>query len=273
VRDLARVPPPRVAASESRLGQVILNLLVNAAQAIPEGDRDGNEIRVTTGVDARGRVTVAVSDTGAGMSPEVQRHLFTPFFTTKDVGVGTGMGLAICHRIVTSLGGEITFESAVGRGTRFVVALPAAPERASLPPRASRPAGPVTGGRPSARVLVIDDERLMVSSICRVLGGRHEVTGLERAGDALDLLREGRCFDVILCDLMMPQMTGMDFYAGARGLGRGDEGRVVFMTGGTFTERARCFLDAVPNPVLEKPFDPAALLSLVDAAVTAASPP
>jgi len=124
VRELGEVP--MVEASESRLGQVFLNLLVNAAQAIPEGDVAKNEIRVRTRTDDNGRAVVTVSDTGAGIPAEVMNRIFDPFFTTKAVGVGTGLGLFICHGIVKALGGEIAVDSVPGQGTAFRVILPAA---------------------------------------------------------------------------------------------------------------------------------------------------
>ena len=119
---------PRVLANEARLGQVLLNLLINAAHAIPEDASDLQEITVSTSTDARGRVVLEVRDTGVGMTDEVKKHIFEPFFTTKTGGLGTGLGLSICQSIVTTLGGEIAVESEPGRGTSFRVFLPPAPE-------------------------------------------------------------------------------------------------------------------------------------------------
>ncbi|MES1172535.1 MAG: ATP-binding protein [Bacteroidota bacterium] len=124
VRDLGDVPI--VEASESRLGQVLLNLLLNASQAIKDGHVADNEIRVGTRTDAAGRAVISITDTGAGISAAVMGRIFDPFFTTKPVGVGTGLGLFICHGIVKALGGEIAVESALGRGTTFRVLLPPA---------------------------------------------------------------------------------------------------------------------------------------------------
>ena len=126
---------PRVDANEGRLGQVLLNLIVNAVQAIPEGNYESNAITITTKVD-HDTVLVSIADTGSGIPPEVQRRLFTPFFTTKPAGVGTGLGLAISHRIVTGLGGQLDFVSEVGKGTTFRVRLPIAPP--TLPHRSPR---------------------------------------------------------------------------------------------------------------------------------------
>jgi signal transduction histidine kinase len=120
-KEFAGVPP--VEGDESRLAQVFLNLLVNAAQAIEPGASEENEIRVSTSMDRAGRVVVGVSDTGSGMAPDVRDRIFDAFYTTKPSGVGTGLGLAICHRIVTSLGGAIDVQSAVGAGTTFRVLL------------------------------------------------------------------------------------------------------------------------------------------------------
>lgn len=127
---------PAVRVNESRLGQVLLNLLVNAAHAIPEDGPDEHLITVSTGTDPEGRVVIEVSDTGVGMTDEVRRHIFEPFFTTKPGGVGTGLGLSICQSIVAALGGEITVESVLGRGSTFRVCLPPAPD--SEPPPVSR---------------------------------------------------------------------------------------------------------------------------------------
>lgn len=122
IRDYADVPP--IEANAARLGQVFLNLLVNASQAIPEGDVEGNEVRIRTGSHADGRLLVEISDTGAGIPDDIARHIFEPFFTTKSSGTGMGLGLWICHSIVTSMGGEINVDSVVGRGTTFRLALP-----------------------------------------------------------------------------------------------------------------------------------------------------
>jgi signal transduction histidine kinase len=121
-RHYDEVPP--VEANESRLAQVILNLLLNAAQAVPEGDPAGHRITVSTRARA-GSVVVEVADTGQGIPAAIVGRIFDPFFTTKPVGVGTGLGLSICHGIVSAHGGEISVESEEGRGTTVRVVLPA----------------------------------------------------------------------------------------------------------------------------------------------------
>ncbi len=254
-------PTPPVQASESRLGQMFLNLVVNAAQAIEEGRAEDNEIRIATSTDTNGFVVVEIADTGSGMPPEVVERLFTPFFTTKPVGVGTGLGLSICHRLVTGFGGTIEVDSAPGRGTTF---------RISLPPAASEPAveaHPVVLDRSASRrgkVLVVDDEPMIAAVIRRTLSKEHEVVALTAASEALDRIRGGESFDVILCDLMMPQMTAMDLHAELRSVDPAHAARMIFMTGGAFTPAARAFLDQVPNQRVEKPFDAQHLRALVN---------
>ena len=115
--------------NEARLGQVLVNLLINAAQAIGEGNAERNQVRIVARTDERGWVVVEVHDTGCGIAPELQGRILEPFFTTKEVGVGTGLGLSICHGIITDLGGEIFVASVPGEGSRFSVALPPAERR------------------------------------------------------------------------------------------------------------------------------------------------
>ena len=255
---------PLVEANESRLSQVFLNLLINAVHAIPMGNYDQNRITITTSTDSLGRVVVKIADTGTGIPEDVRARLFTPFFTTKPVGVGTGLGLAISHRIITSMGGSIEFTSEVGRGTEFTVTLPVAKspalERASqrieLPP-------PVRRGQ----VLVIDDEETLGSAIRRYLSHDHDVSAVTSAGEALELFEKGGHYDVILCDLMMPQMTGMELFAIVQHRFPRLADKVIFLTGGAFTTSAREFLSTITNRHLEKPFDLQALRKLINTIV------
>jgi signal transduction histidine kinase/CheY-like chemotaxis protein len=266
VRAYEDVPP--VLANEAQLGQVFLNLLLNAAQAIPEGASGRNEIRVRARADG-GKVIIEVIDTGAGMPPEVVERIFDPFFTTKAVGQGMGLGLSICHGIVAGLGGTIEVASEVGRGTTMRVVLPAtAGTDAAAPPSPSHDAP--TGPQPRGVVVVIDDEPLVSEAISGLIGREHEVavahdgvTGIELV---LGLTVE---VDMILCDLMMPRMTGSELYAELRRRRPGMEEKLVFMTGGAFTAAARAFLASVPNLCLDKPIEAAALREHIRARVAA----
>lgn len=250
---------PAVEANEGRLGQVFLNLLVNAAQATPEGRAEHNVIGVKTRLEG-GRVITSVSDTGPGIPPAIIGRIFDAFFTTKAVGVGTGLGLAICQRIVTDMGGELTVESEVGKGTTFVVALPVAhtAERASV----TIVTNVALPGR-RGRILVVDDEVMLVTIVKRILSKEHDVVSTLVAKDALALCARGEKFDLILCDLMMPDMTGMDLHRELSIVAPEQANRMIFLTGGAFTVKARTFLTDPPKEHIEKPFDAANLRAIV----------
>ncbi|WP_434391792.1 hybrid sensor histidine kinase/response regulator [Melittangium boletus] len=252
-------PVPRVMGNEGRLCQVFLNLVVNAAQAIPEGAADKNEIRLLTRRGRDGRVVVEVQDTGSGIPADVLGRIFDPFFTTKPVGVGTGLGLAICHGIITSLGGDISVESEPGRGTLMRVVLPASEEGVREEKAAPAPT-PVPTQR--GRVLIVDDEPAVGRALRRILR-EHDVELATSGRQALERLRTDSRFHVVLCDVMMPDLGGKDLYEAVQRDGSGLERRFVFVSGGAFTPGARDFLARVPNPTLEKPFDEAAVKRVV----------
>ena len=251
VKHYTKVPP--VDAHESRLGQVFLNLIVNAAHAIPPGNYDANEIRIATSIDTAGRVVIDIRDSGTGIPPEVRPRLFTPFFSTKPVGVGTGLGLAISHRIITQFGGTITYDTEVGKGTEFHIVLPVAGGAAA--PRETQKIWSRTPAVRRGNILVIDNEESLAQAIRRFLGVEHNVTAVYRARDALDLLELGTRYDVVLCDLMMPQITGMELHGEVLRIDPAQASRIVFLTGGAFAPSAREFLTTTTNRRIEKPFD------------------
>ncbi|MCE9575054.1 MAG: response regulator [Deltaproteobacteria bacterium] len=260
VKDYDALAP--VEACESRLCQVFLNLIVNAAQAIPPGGNHRNQIRVSTAMVDDGQIEVCVRDTGAGIAPDVQRRLFTPFFTTKPVGAGTGLGLAICHRIVTQLGGTIAVESTVGVGTSVTVTLPTVAERRTRAETVPPPMVPTAPRR--GRVLVIDDEDAIGHAVRRMLAAEHEVHSVTSAAAAVAGFERGERFDVVLCDLMMPDMTGFELCATLERVDPSQAERLVIMTGGAFSPDAREFIEARRYHVLEKPFDSRKLRSVVN---------
>lgn len=258
VKDFGNVPP--VDANESRLGQVFLNMIINAAQAIPDGNADLNEIRIRTYL-RDGSVVVSFADTGSGIPEEVRGRIFTPFFTTKPVGVGTGLGLSICHRLITSFGGEIQFDTETNRGTEFRIILPAAELKDQT--RVTDSSVPVAAVR-RGRVLVVDDEVIITHAIRRALSPDHDVVPVTSAREALQAIESSQPFDVILCDLMMPQMTGMELHEELKQRSPETLQRMIFLTGGAFTPRAREFLDTVDNQRVEKPFNINGLRAIVN---------
>ena len=259
-RDLAA--RSRVRANEGRLVQVLLNLVVNAAHAIPEGDAAAHEVKVTTR-DAPGEVRITVSDTGEGIAREHLPRLFDPFFTTKAPGAGSGLGLSVCQSIVSSFGGRIEVDSTRGVGSAFTVVLPA------VAATAPAPSAPTPSSLPRARsirprLLLVDDERNVRSVLEALLKGRYDVTPVASVPEARARITESGDWQLILCDLMMPEVTGMDLYDWVEQEHRALASRMVFMTGGAFTERARELLDRLPDRWIEKPFDFEQLMALLD---------
>ncbi|BDG09871.1 hybrid sensor histidine kinase/response regulator [Anaeromyxobacter paludicola] len=263
VKDFGAVPP--VEGSAARLGQVFLNLLVNAAQAIPEGGAEKNQIRVATRLCPDGRVAVEVADTGCGIPPENRKRIFDPFFTTKPVGEGTGLGLSICHNIVSAHGGELEVESTLGKGATFRVLLHADPDAAF--DEAADAVVPLSPGRRGS-VLVVDDEPLVGASVRRALLPEHDVTVVSSAAAALELVEQGERFDLVISDVLMPEMTGMDLYRELLRLGP-EAPPVVFLTGGAFTPAARRFIEGPGIVCIEKPFEVGALREKVRACLGA----
>ncbi len=255
---------PAVFGRRSRLGQVFLNLLVNAVEAIPE---DAHDARVRVRTRRAGQhVVVDISDTGVGLSPENAARVFEPFFTTKPVGRGTGLGLSICHSIVTRLGGEIVVvPSEPPYHTTFRVSLRAAGEAAVEPlrPPSSRP-------QARARVLVVDDEPRLLSALATILSDLHDVVAADSGERALALVAEDERFDVILCDLMMNGLDGIALHDELERARPALAERIVFMTGGAFTPRARAFLARIPNVCIDKPLDMRSLLALIEARLDSA---
>jgi two-component system, NtrC family, sensor kinase len=259
---------PNVLANELKLSQVVVNLLTNAVQALT-GEREDNEVRVGTWTDETGAAVIEVEDNGRGMSEEVRLSVFEPFFTTKPAGHGTGLGLSICRTIVASFGGQISVESAPGQGSRFRVRLPASSEQAKVEERepASTPAPPRLSSHPlraTPKVLVIDDEPMIRTLVTRVLAGYFQVVSADGVRAALATLNETQDFDAILCDLMMPGESGMDFFSVVRRLYPDLVDRIAFITGGAVTPDTCRFLETASRPVLNKPFHPEALAAFVE---------
>jgi PAS domain S-box-containing protein len=249
VRDIQMVP--MIAGSPSRLGQVFLNLLVNAAHAIPVGSASQHTITVRAS-SAGQEVRIDVSDTGVGIQPDLLARVFDPFFTTKPVGQGTGLGLFVCTRIVREHGGRIEVQSQPGEGSTFSVILPA---QGAVPQQTTPPLSAQKTALRRVRVLVVDDSPLMARGLARALRPEHDVSTLTSAREALKCLTESDSFDAVLCDLMMPEMTGVDFHRELEQRKPDIAGRVLFFTGGAFTPSTRAFARRMADRCLEKPLD------------------
>jgi PAS domain S-box-containing protein len=251
VRDYAKVP--KIVADGARLGQVFLNLLLNAAHAIPEGHPERNQVRVTLATLGADRIRIEIADTGQGMPRPILDRIFEPFFTTKPPGVGMGLGLSISQSIIASMKGELAVESEESKGTTFRITLPigtsADVEVKPLPPRAS------TQHAKGARLLIVDDEPALASALGTVLAREHQVTLVSRAEQALELLSAGERFDAILCDVLMPGVSGMDLRQELERSHPAMVPRMIFMTGASTMPRVADFLARIDNPRLEKPID------------------
>ena len=258
---------PAVWASDGKLSQVFLNLLINAAHAIDDGDAENNCISIRTWASGN-EVFAEVRDTGRGIPKKDLARVFEPFFTTKRPGEGSGLGLAVCRNIVNELGGDIRVESDPGKGASFVVRLPVADM--------GEPAGDTTASEAlriaaaRGRILVVDDESSIRVALKRVLGSAHDVVTVASAEEGQAVLEQNESFDLVLCDMMMLGMSGMDLHQWLLKRNRALARQMVFITGGAFTPKASEYLRRAGNLKLEKPFDIANLKRLVSELVLAA---
>ncbi|MDB4996465.1 MAG: sensor histidine kinase/response regulator [Myxococcaceae bacterium] len=246
---------PSVKVNAYRLEQVFANLLLNAAQAFNTADLR-NLIEVRGGLDESSSIFVEVHDNGPGIPTAVLGRIFDPFFTSKPVGTGTGLGLSISQAILARLGGKLTVESTVGQGSTFRVVVPQSHQATPVPQpvRSSRAPGTRRG-----RILAVDDEPAIGESLRAILRSEWDVDVETSGAAALERIYGGGTYDIILCDLMMGDLTGVDVYERIATARPGLERTLVFMTGGAVTERARSFLARVPNQCLPKPFTVAEL--------------
>lgn len=243
------VPPSLVVrGGETRLGQILTNLLINATHALPTGAPDQHRVRVSAERVGEA-VLVQVSDTGCGMSPEVMERCFDPFFTTKPPEQGTGLGLSICRDLARELGGELVVESEVGGGTTFTVQLPAA--KLEDTPQSVRRVRTPLPRRP--HVLLVDDEIQLLRALARSLRRHADVVTVSSVAAALELLTEDPFFDLVLSDLVMPGKTGVDLHREVASTAPALAERFVFMTGGAFTDETKAFCDLHHDRVLIKP--------------------
>jgi signal transduction histidine kinase/CheY-like chemotaxis protein len=252
-------PVPTVLGSRGRLGQVVTNLLVNAAQAMLESAREQNVIVVSTRV-AGDEVLLSIEDSGPGIPVDLRKKIFEPFFTTKPEGVGTGLGLSLVAEIVRAHRGRIEVSTGVRGGARFEIHLPAHRMPVIEPAPRPRSSAPMY-----ARLLLVDDEPMILRLFTNLLADASlEVLTAKGGAEAIALLEQDQAFHAILCDLQMPGVDGILVYEAVERIAPALVARFVFTTGGAITMRGRDFLDRVRPRVLAKPFRIDELFALLE---------
>lgn len=247
---------PMVHGDEGRMTQVVLNLLINAIQALP--DHDGN-IWVETRFDGDDAV-LEVRDDGPGFASHIRHRVFEPFVTTKPVGDGTGLGLFVCHQYVTECGGTLeALDSAEGGALLRVRLQPASTTDITRAPEPRRPLSPLE----TPRLLIVDDEPIIRESLARKLAPSVDVEIAGNAEEALDLIRTGRRFDIILCDLMMPGRGARWLYNTVESEFPEALRSFCVMTGGAVEREDARFLNETSPPLLRKPFSSADVSTFV----------
>lgn len=252
---------PQIWASAAEIQQVVLNLLINAEQALVTVPPP-RTITIRTSADER-HALLEVADSGPGIPPDIRHRIFDPFFTTKPQGVGTGLGLSICYGIAEEHGGRIWVESESGRGARFCVLLPRDPRAAARP--APAPPAPAPPTANPLNVLIVDDEPALRSAVRRFLERRGlHAQGAADGAEALELLRR-HPFDVIVSDVRMPGMSGPEFLERLRRDHPALASRVIFSTGDACGPDVAELLEHAAVPTITKPFDFAALERMIRA--------
>jgi signal transduction histidine kinase len=261
--DLAAGLPP-IAADPDQITQVVLNLVINAEHAIRSSGRGDHIIlrtRLATGGDA---IEMEVEDNGPGIPEELRGRIFEPFFTTKAVGEGTGIGLALSHRIIHSHKGEIRLDAGFHAGTRFRITLPAAQGAAAAPA-----AAPAAAHR-RARILLVDDEADVAEVNGEILASRgYEVDVTSSAREAIAMMRE-RSYDLVLSDLNMPDIDGRGLFEAVTAEFPELLPRTAFITGDTMGRASQRFLEEAGRPFVEKPVSPRELCDFVSGLLAAA---
>lgn len=268
------LPIPFVLGNPARLGQVFLNVVINAAQALPDGHFEQNHVRVKTFTDSLGNAVIEISDTGVGVPDTMLGRVFDPFVSTKPVGEGTGLGLFISRGIVLAHHGDIAITSHEGRGTTVTITLPAAPSTHTEPtsqpnyrvtPTAllsDRPSSePPSSGQNTLRrskslksVLVVDDDVALGRAIASFLRDSWLVHFVDTSVSALELLRHGRRFDALLIDIMMPGVSGNQLVELIHNESPEIVQKIVLMSGGVVQPHLKQRIDELMIRFIEKPF-------------------
>lgn len=247
---------PPIVGDGDQLGQLALNLIVNAQQALRSRSRARS-----LSVVARRRdhsIQLFFSDNGPGVTEGIRSRIYDPFFTTKPVGEGTGIGLSICQSIVRQHGGTLAYEETPGGGATFAVTLPSGDPARGVLPTSSKPEQPFWGGR----VLLVDDEPEILAVLREIVSPLVDrVDVAENGRKALELIGANR-YDLVVSDLRMPEIDGPGLYAALTGHPQAP-GRIAFITGDALDAELQAFLDRTGVPLLEKPFTPSEVRKLL----------
>ncbi len=242
---------PTVAAYPGRIAQALVNMLINAAESIRGGKYDDHRIVIAIYV-RNGEISISVTDTGEGVPAKDRDHIFVPGYTTRADEGAMGLGLTLCCKVADEHGGRVEVHPLEGEGTRFELILPCDTGLSVRPQRRkSRPPSemPFQG----QRLLIIDDDAMVLSALRRSLQRRYDVVTVLGGVEALALLSEDPDFDAIICDLMMPEIDGKSFYEVVSTDHPALLEKTLFMSGGAFTPRLRKFAASISNIVLQKP--------------------
>jgi two-component system, NtrC family, sensor kinase len=247
---------PLTMADPYQLQQVVLNLLLNAEQAMLE-QRGQGSIWIRTHLFSRrgeDHILLELSDDGPGIPADIASRIFDPFFTTKPSGAGTGLGLSIVYGIIQQHGGEVTFESHPGLGTKFLIDLPvvSAPVEESAAPLATFTERPTEFQ--AGRILVVEDEPAVAQLIVDILREeRHQIEATLDSQEGLMRLSRNH-YDLVICDVRMPRFDGIAFYDALVRAGSPLRNRILFITGDILARRTVEFLEPNGLPYLAKPF-------------------
>ena len=255
---------PDILADPDQVQQIVVNLLVNASQALESVDGP-REIRVSVHPPADGKLRLVVADSGPGVPPEIAQRIFEPFFTTKPLGSGTGIGLSVSRGLAQAQGGNLDLISGNGSGAAFELALPLAGAGAVVATGSPGTASDSAGARERARAIVIDDEveiAILLAEALRKAGYHCDIAASGREAQALISARP-ESYDAVICDLRMPDIDGPRLYRWLVEHHSGLADRTLFVTGDALGSAAGQFLAETQRPVLEKPFAPAEVVRLV----------
>jgi len=250
-------PTPPVIGNEARLVQVVLNLIVNAYQALPTDAPSRNEVTVATRREEGERVVIEVGDSGPGVPAANRERIFEPFISTKEIGQGTGLGLFVCRNIARGFSGEVEVGDRPGGGALFRVTLPAAPASARPPVERTPPVRPpIQPGQAGRHILVIDDDAMVAKALALQLReAGYRVTTFADGETGLAALLAGGDVALAFCDLMMSGMTGIEVTERLSAAAPEMANKLVLMTGGAFSPAARAFVARHQDRTVEKPFD------------------